>query len=140
MAKKKIEMTAEEVKRHVNGQLSGYPWGGDCFEVHKNQWGEWIANCHIWGCYGYSPSDPNWRYYKQGDPETPVSQFMVAFHQFVDGEPYSVLWKAENDKRKPNTKEMLGDLDEFAPPSPYIVEPIKAHLKEHGKNYFPFEL
>ena len=136
--KKKIELTAGDVKKHVNGQLSGYPWGGDCFEVHQNQWGEWIANCHIWGYYGRDPEDPNWRYYPKDDPECPVQQFMVAFHQFSGDDIYSVLHEAENDKRKPNTTEMLGDIDPFMPPSPYIVEPIKEYLKNHKDHLIPF--
>lgn len=125
-------ITADKVKEMVNGQLSGYPWGGECFEVHQNRWGEWIANCHIWGYYGLSPSDPNWRYHAKDDPECPVHQFMVQIkHSFMFGDSYCILWKSENDMRKPNFTELLGGLDEFAPPSPYIVEPIKKYLEEH---------
>lgn len=136
------KITADDIRRAVNVSLSGYPWGGECIKVHKNKWGEWIADCHIWGQYGTSPEDPNWVYYSAGDENCPIRQKMIV----VDRDPYRFgfdypsisMWDAKDDKREPTFVEEGGTmLDPNAPPSPYIVEPIKAYLAEH-KNDKPF--
>lgn len=129
--------TAEDIQKIVNAKLSGYPWGGECFEVHKNRWNEWIANCHVWGQYGRSPEDPNWRYYPAGDKDCPVRQFMV--HKWSAwGHVYNTLYEARNDQRLPTFMEEGMLLDKDAPPSPYIVEPIKAYYEAHKNDPAPF--
>lgn len=111
-------MEASEVLKQVNKHLRFYPWGGECFEVHQNEWGEWIANCHVWGQYGRSPEDPKWRYYAEGDKDCPVMQFMVEIWR--EYKPLICLWEAKDDKRLPTFVEESGVYDENAPKSPYI--------------------
>lgn len=122
-------ITKEEIINAVNRQLRGYPWGGKVVGVRKNDWDEWIVDCRIWGAYGYSPEDPNWRFYSEGDENCPIRQFMV--DPTIDSYGLRViLWQAENDKRLPTFREEDGTLlDDNAPPSPYIVEPIKEYLR-----------
>lgn len=131
--------------RLVNGQLSGYPWGGEVIDMHKNEWGEWIADCHIWGQYGSAETG---HYYARGDADCPVTQMMVQpmldwkyRDSECDAELWVRLWRAKDDKRLPTFVEEDGiTLDENAPNSPYIVEPIKAYLEEHKDDdgMFPF--
>lgn len=138
-----IEITAEEIKKAVNEGLRYYPWSGECIDVHKNQWGEWIADCHIWGPRGYSPDDPNWHWYHEGDEDCPVSQKMITIYpdpyRFGFDYPWIRMWDAKNDKREPTFIEEGGImLDPDAPPSPYIVEPIKAYIEAHKNDPNPF--
>lgn len=118
-------MKANEILKAVNNNLRWWPWGGECFEVHQNEWGEWIANCHVWGQYGRSPEDPKWRYYAKGDKDCPVRQFMVEI--INETELWVHLWAAKDDKRLPTFMESgegeNGDgglFDHDAPKSPYI--------------------
>lgn len=130
--------------RLVNNQLSGYPWGGEVIDMHKNEWGEWIADCHIWGQYGSAETG---HYYTRGDADCPVTQMMVqpmldwkCRDSECDAELWVRLWRAKDDKRLPTLEESRMVFDEYAPSSPYIVEPIKAYLEEHKDDdgIFPF--
>lgn len=122
-------ITAEEIKKAVNGQLSGYPWGGECIDVHKNQWGEWIADCHVWGVRngGTHLQVAYW----EGDPNCPVSQFMIECHRKW-GFDYVKMWEAENNMRKASFSEEGGFFDPDAPRSPYILAKIKASIEKHA--------
>lgn len=129
-------ITADEIKLAVTEALRGYPWGGEVLNVHKNQWNEWIADCHIWGQYGASPFDPDWHYYPEGNSDCPIRQLMVEIdkdpYRFNLGYPSVFVWEAKDDKRLPTFIEEGGTmLDPYVPQSPYIVEPIKAYLAEH---------
>lgn len=131
--------TTKDIWQAVNGQLSGYPWGGEVVAVRQNQWGEWIADCHVWGQYGLNPEDPDWVYYRQGDEKCPIRQFMVRICRiYSDGSISVTLYEAKNNKRLPTFCEECGIIDRCAPPSPYIVEPIKKYLEVHKKDPLPF--
>lgn len=132
--------TAVELIKAVNAKLSGYPYGGECVNVHKNQWNEWIADCHIWGPYGKSPSDPNWKFYTEEDADCPIRQKMIVVdlnsHRFGLDYPSITMWDAKDDKRLPTFVEDGGALDDKAPLSPYIVEPIKQALSRRQHQIF----
>lgn len=134
----------EDVKELADKQLSGFPWGGEVIDVHTNKYGEWIADCHVWGQYGRDPYDPDWVYYKDGDLKCPVRQFMVKINYYykinsTNGQPEDIhwsasLWDAKDDKRLPTfTEECPACIDEHAPDSPYITEPIREKIRDKFK-------
>lgn len=111
-------MTKDEIIKAVDGQLSGYLWGGHCKCVHKNKWGEWIADCIVY--------NPDYEHGLAGvraisEPKPREWQFMVQIKTSSIGE-LTRLYRAENDKRLPTFIESMGFIDENAPQSPYIIE------------------
>lgn len=130
------KITKELVEQQMNNTLSYFPWGGKVIAVRQNEWGEWIVDCKIPGHYSRDCDGPNGRYYRMEDADCPVRQFMVVlkYHESMFGmEPWwhTQYYEAKNDKRLRTFKEECDLLDENAPPSPYIVEPIKADIKAH---------
>lgn len=111
-------MSKDEILKAVNNNLRWWPWGGECFEVYRNEWGEWIANCHVWGPYSREEYGPRGRFFSDGDKDCPVRQFMVQI--LNEASLWVHLWEAKDNKRLPTFVEEGGVYDENAPKSPYI--------------------
>jgi len=138
------EITKELVEKQMNATLSYFPWGGKVIAVHRNEWGEWIADCKIPGHYSRDCDGPNGHYYRMEDADCPIRQFMVVleYHESIYGmEPWWLTryYEARDNKRLPTFREEGGVLlDPDAPPSPYIVGPIKAYIEAHKNDPNPF--
>lgn len=117
-------MTKQELIKKVNASLSCFLWGGHVIDVHKNQWGEWIADCIVYNPDYFEnraislPKPRNWQY---------MIEVYKAFS--VEG---VILHPAHDDKREMTFVESLGFYDENAPRSPYIDELVRKYEYEDG--------
>lgn len=128
------QLTAKDIKKAVKEQLSYFPWGGRVLAIRQNQWREWIVECKIPGHYNRVCDGQGGHFYHIDDKDCPIRQFMVDYQIHTNLETgLSVrLWVAKDDKRLPSFMEEVGrTIDKNAPPSPYIVEPIKAYIEAH---------
>lgn len=138
------EITKELVEKQMNSTLSYFPWGGKVIAVRQNKWGEWIADCKIPGHYSRACDGPNGHFYHIKDVDCPVRQFMVVLEYQESRYGMEPWWltryyEARDNKRLPTFQEEGGTLlDPDAPPSPYIVEPIKAYIEAHKNDPNPF--
>lgn len=141
---KKGIVTKELVEKQMNNTLSYFPWGGKVFDVRQNEWGEWIVDCKIPGHYSRDCDGPNGHFYRTEDADCPIRQFMVVLEYQESRYGMEPWWltryfAAKDDKRLPTFREEGGTLlDPDVPPSPYIVEPIKAYLEAHNNDLNPF--
>lgn len=140
----KKEITKELVEQKMNSTLSYFPWGGKVIAVRQNEWGEWIVDCKIPGHYSRDCDGYNGHFYHIEDADCPIRQFMVVLEyqkSMYNMEPWWLTryYEAKGDKRLPTFVEEDGTmLDPDAPPSPYIVEPIKAYIEAHKNDPNPF--
>lgn len=80
----------QEIIKAVNGQLGGFPWGGRCLSVHKNQNNEWIAECKIPGHYSRECDGYGGHFYKMEDVDCPVRQFIAEPWQIGNIKGFSI--------------------------------------------------
>lgn len=112
-----LELTKEELINQVNNTLRYFMWGGYVVDMHKNDWGEWIADCIVY--------NPDYRdNVAISKPKPREWQYMIDIVELSIG--FSVqLYKAHNDKREMTFIESLGFYDKDAPRSPYIDELVE---------------
>lgn len=137
------EITKELVEEEMNSTLRYFPWGGKVIAVRQNEWGEWIADCKIPGHYSRDCDGPNGRFYRMEDVDCPIRQFMVVLEYQESRYGMEPWWltryyEARDNKRLLTCREEGRTLDPDAPPSPYIVEPIKAYIEAHKNGPDPF--
>lgn len=105
-------MTKDELIKSVNGCLGCFLWGGHVVDMHKNEWGEWIADCIV-----YNPDYQDRTAISKPKPRK--WQYMVHIVE-ICGTTSTHLFRAHNDKRDKTFTECEGFYDENAPRSPYI--------------------
>lgn len=138
------EITKELVEKQMNATLSYFPWGGKVIAVRQNEWDEWIVDCKIPGHYSRDCDGPNGHFYHMEDEDCPIRQFMVVleYQESMYGmDPWWLTryYETRGNKRLPSFVEEGGTmLDKNMPPSPYIVDPIKAYLEAHKNDPLPF--